>query len=69
MLATPLVDGPQEKLAIMTQLTKGAESNAAVLVLRNLKQLAHQTSTDVEGVVAWLESSYSPVEAMHKLLE
>jgi hypothetical protein len=69
MLAIPLVDDRQEKAVIMTQLRKGAESNAAVLVLRNLKQLARQTSTDVEGAVAWLESSYSPAEAMHKLLE
>jgi hypothetical protein len=53
----------------MTQLTKGAESNAAVLILRNLKQLARETHTDVEGVVAWLESSYNPTEAMHKLME
>jgi hypothetical protein len=53
----------------MVRLTKDAESNPAVLVLCNLKQLARQTSTDVEGVVAWLESSYNPAEAMRKLLE
>jgi hypothetical protein len=53
----------------MTQFTKGVESNAAVLALHNLKQLARETHTDVEGVVAWLESSYNPEEAMHKLLE
>jgi hypothetical protein len=53
----------------MAQLTKRVESDAVVLVLRNLKRLARETSTDVEGVVAWLGNSYSPVEAMRKLLE
>jgi hypothetical protein len=53
----------------MTQFTKGAEANAAALAVRSLKQLARETSTDVEGVVAWLKCSYNPAEAMHKLLE
>jgi hypothetical protein len=69
MVGTLLCKCYPEESAIMTQLTQGAESNAAVVVLRNLKQLARQASTDVEGVVAWLENSYSPAEAMHKLLE
>ena len=53
----------------MTQFTNGAEANRAVLAVHNLKKLARQTSTDVEGVVAWLHSSYNPIDAMDKLLE
>jgi hypothetical protein len=69
MLATPPLDDHLERSAIMTQLTRGAEANAAALAVRHLKQLAREKSTDVEGVVAWLQSSYNPAEAMHKLLE
>lgn len=53
----------------MTQLANGAEANVAVLAVHNLKKLARETSTDVEGVVAWLQISYNPVDAMDKLLE
>lgn len=53
----------------MTQLTNGAEVNVAVLAVRNLMKLAGETSTDVEGVIAWLQRSYNPVDAMDKLLE
>lgn len=53
----------------MTQLTNGAEANVAVLAVYNLKKLARETSTDVEGVVAWLHSSYNPIDAVVKLLE
>ena len=53
----------------MTELTNGSEANMAVLALHNLKKLARETSTDVEGAVAWLHSSYNPIEAMDKLLE
>ncbi|HZS22434.1 MAG TPA: hypothetical protein VFA63_15810 [Pseudonocardiaceae bacterium] len=53
----------------MTQSTNGTEANVAVLAVRNLKKLASETFTDVEGVVAWLQSSYNPVDAMDKLLE
>lgn len=35
----------------------------------NLKKLAYENSTDVEGVVAWLQSSCNPVDAMDRLLE
>ena len=63
------MDGYGGKWAVMPQLAKRVEPDAVVLVLRNLKRLARETSTDVEGVVAWLGSSYSPVEAMRKLLE
>jgi hypothetical protein len=53
----------------MTQLTNGAEAKVAILAVHNLKKLARETSTDVEGVVAWLQSSYNPVDALDKLLE
>jgi hypothetical protein len=53
----------------MTQLTNGAEAQVAILAVHNLKKLAREISTDVEGVVAWLQSSYNPVDAMDKLLE
>jgi hypothetical protein len=53
----------------MTPLANGAEANMAVLAVNNLKKLARENSTDVEGVVAWLQRSYNPVDAMDKLLE
>jgi hypothetical protein len=53
----------------MTQLTNGAEAQVAILAVHNLKKLAREASTDVEGVVVWLQRSYNPVEAMDKLLE
>lgn len=53
----------------MTQFTNGAEANMAVLAVHNLKKLARETSTDVDGVVVWLRSSYNPIDAMGKLLE
>jgi hypothetical protein len=54
---------------IMTRLANGAEVNMAVLAVYNLKKLACEISTGVDGVVAWLQSSYNPVDAMDKLLE
>jgi len=53
----------------MTQLANGADANMAVLAVHNMKRLARETFTDVEGVVAWLQSSCNPVDAMQKLLE
>jgi hypothetical protein len=53
----------------MKQRTNGAEAQVAILAVRNLKKLAREISTDVEGVVAWLQRSYNPVDAMDKLLE
>jgi len=53
----------------MTQITNGAKATPAVLVVSNLKKLARETSTDVEGVVAWLQSSYNPADAVQKLME
>ena len=48
----------------MTLLSNGAEASTAVLAVNNLKKLARENSTDVEGVVAWLQRSYNPVDAM-----
>jgi len=53
----------------MTQPPNGADANMAVLAVHNMKRLARETFTDVEGVVAWLQSSCNPVDAMQKLLE
>lgn len=53
----------------MTQLANGTETNMGVVALYNLKKLARETWTDVEGVVAWLQSAYNPVAAMDKLLK
>lgn len=50
----------------MTPLANGAEANIAVLAVNNLKKLARENSTDVEGVVAWPQRSYNPVDAMDK---
>ena len=69
MLAAPPIDDWQEKSTIMAQLTNGAGTNMAVLAVHNLKKLARETSTDVDGVVTWLQSFYNPTDAMDKLLE
>lgn len=53
----------------MTLLTNDTEVNMAVRAVDNLKKLAYENSTDVEGVVAWLQSSCNPVDAMDRLLE
>jgi hypothetical protein len=50
----------------MPQITNAAESSTRIR--HNLRQLAHQTGDDVEGVVAWLASSATPEEAMGRLL-
>ena len=52
----------------MTLLTNDTEVNMAVRAVDNLKKLAYENSTDVEGVVAWLQSSCNPVDAMGRLL-
>jgi hypothetical protein len=46
---------------------EGAETNAKIL--HNLKQLARQRGTDVEGVVLWLAVSHDPGDAMNELLK
>ena len=69
MLAASPIDDQREKSTIMTQLADGAEANMAVLAVHNLKKIARETSTDVEGAVAWLQSSYNPADAMDMLLK
>ena len=45
----------------------GAEPNTKIL--HNLKQLARQRGTDVEGVVSWLAVSHNPGDALKELLK
>jgi hypothetical protein len=61
--AARLVHRSDQKEAIMEQV------ELVTKILFNLKQLAHQKGTDVEGVVSWLAISYNPAEAMNKLLD
>ena len=46
---------------------EGVDLNAKIL--HNLKQLARQRRTGVEGVVLWLAMSYNPGQAMNELLK
>jgi hypothetical protein len=50
----------------MEWFTRGAESNSRIQ--GNLMELARETGTDVESVVSWLASAYSPDEAFSRLL-
>jgi hypothetical protein len=50
-------------------MAQSTEPGNSLNEIRNrLMTLARETGTDVEGVVSWLASSYSPNEAFEKLL-
>lgn len=44
------------------------DAESSSVIRGNLMRLAHQMGTDVEGVVSWLASTYSPDEALSTLL-